>query len=204
MGWSDVGSWAALWDLGDKDSAGNVATGDVLTSGARDCLLHAAGPAIAAVGIENQIVVTTKDAVLVADRAHAQDVKAIVEQLKAGDRQEHIAHVVVYRPWGNYQTTDLGERFQTKRLVVNPGQILSLQKHNHRAEHWIVVQGTAKVTRGDEVLTLYENESTYIPMGTVHRLENPGKIPLHIVEVQTGSYLGEDDIVRLEDTYGRA
>lgn len=204
LNWSDVGSWSALWDLADKDAHSNSLQGDVLTSDVRGSYLRTEGPAIAAVGVENLIVVATQDAVLVADRSRAQDVKHIVDQLKASNRQEHAFHTVVHRPWGTYQTTDSGERFQTKRIVVKPGEKLSLQKHHHRAEHWIIVQGTALVTRGDEVIELHENESTYIPMGTVHRLENPGKIPLHLIEVQSGGYLGEDDIVRLEDTYGRS
>ncbi|MCG8504792.1 MAG: cupin domain-containing protein, partial [Sphingomonadales bacterium] len=149
------------------------------------------------------VVVATKDAVLVCDREKAQDVKAVVEELKRQDREERLTHTVVYRPWGSYETTDLGERFQTKRLVLNPGAKLSLQKHHHRAEHWIVVRGSARVTCDDRVFMLSENESTFIPVGAKHRLENPGKIPLHIIEVQSGSYLGEDDIIRFEDTYGR-
>jgi mannose-1-phosphate guanylyltransferase/mannose-6-phosphate isomerase len=203
MGWNDVGSWAALWEVGHKDEQGNVITGDVINIGTRNALLRSQGPVIAAVGLNDVIVVATKDAVLVADKKHAQDVKKVVDALAASGRTEHISHTVVFRPWGNYQTTDEGERFQVKRLVVNPGEKLSLQKHHHRAEHWVVVQGTAHVTRDDELLVLHENESVYIPIGAKHRLENPGKIPLHIVEVQSGGYLGEDDIVRFDDTYGR-
>lgn len=203
MGWNDVGSWTALWDIGAKDDHGNVINGDVITVNTQNTLLRSEGPAIAAVGLENIIVVATKDAVLVAEKKYAQDVKKVVDQLARSGRTEHISHTVVFRPWGNYQTTDSGERFQVKRLVVNPGEKLSLQKHHHRAEHWVVVQGTALVTRNDEILTLHENESVYIPIGATHRLENPGKIPLHIIEVQSGGYLGEDDIVRFDDTYGR-
>ncbi|MEX6723461.1 mannose-1-phosphate guanylyltransferase/mannose-6-phosphate isomerase [Parapedomonas caeni] len=203
IGWSDVGSWSALWDIADKDTDGNALNGDVLATGARDCLVRTDGPVVALAGVEDLVVVATPDAVLVTSRAHAQDVKLIVDRLKAEGRGEHVAHTVVHRPWGSYQTTDRGERFQTKRIVVKPGEKLSLQKHHHRAEHWIIVQGTALVTRGDEVIELHENESTFIPMGITHRLENPGKIPLHLIEVQSGSYLGEDDIVRFEDSYGR-
>lgn len=203
IGWSDVGSWSALWDIADKDAAGNALSGDVLTTSTRDCLVRTEGPVVALAGVEDLVVVATPDAVLVTSRAHAQDVKLIVDRLKADGRDEHVAHTVVHRPWGSYQTTDRGERFQTKRIVVKPGEKLSLQKHHHRAEHWIIVQGTALVTRGEDVIELHENESTFIPMGITHRLENPGKIPLHLIEVQSGSYLGEDDIVRFEDSYGR-
>ncbi|HEY4545653.1 MAG TPA: mannose-1-phosphate guanylyltransferase/mannose-6-phosphate isomerase [Pedomonas sp.] len=203
MGWSDVGSWAALWEVSPKDDKGNALTGDILVEGTRNCYARTNGPAIALAGVEDLIVVATPDAVLVTCRERSQDVKLIVDQLKAGGRDEHMVHTVVHRPWGSYQTTDRGDRFQTKRIMVKPGEKLSLQKHHHRAEHWIVVQGTARVTRGDEVVDLHENESTFIPIGVTHRLENPGKIPLHIIEVQSGSYLGEDDIVRFEDTYGR-
>jgi mannose-1-phosphate guanylyltransferase / mannose-6-phosphate isomerase len=203
MGWNDVGSWSALWDLGQRDGDGNVLQGDVLTVESRNSYIRSEGPLIATVGVDDLVVVATDDAVLVARRDRAQDVKSIIDQLKSLNRDEHKAHVVIHRPWGTYQTTDKGERFQTKRIVVKPGEKLSLQKHHHRAEHWIVVQGTAKVTKGSEVVMVYENESTYIPIGETHRLENPGKIPLHLIEVQSGAYLGEDDIVRFEDTYGR-
>ncbi len=203
MGWNDVGSWTALWDIGEKDSDGNVLHGDVLNVNTHNSLVRTEGPAVATVGLQNVIVVATKDAVLVADKKYAQDVKQVVEKLEHSGRQEHISHTIVYRPWGNYQTTDAGDRFQVKRLVVNPGEKLSLQKHHHRAEHWVVVQGTASVTRDDEKFVLHENESVYIAIGATHRLENPGKIPLHIIEVQSGGYLGEDDIVRFDDTYGR-
>ena len=203
MGWSDVGSWSSLWDLSEKTDSGNVTLGDVISIDTEDCYLRSDGPAIAAVGLKDVVLVATRDAVLAVSKEAAQDVKAMVDKLKQLGRNEHVAHVEVFRPWGSYQTTDSGSRFQVKRLIVKPGQKLSLQKHHHRAEHWIVVQGTAIVTRDDEVTTLYENQSTYIPMGVVHRLENPGKVPLHIIEVQSGGYLGEDDIVRFEDTYGR-
>ncbi|MGK2284941.1 mannose-1-phosphate guanylyltransferase/mannose-6-phosphate isomerase [Pedomonas sp. V897] len=203
MGWSDVGSWTALWEVSPKDGNGNAVHGDVLIEEASNCYARTNGPAVALAGVENLIVVATPDAVLVTSRERSQDVKKIVDRLKADGREEHMVHTVVHRPWGTYQTTDRGERFQTKRIVVKPGEKLSLQKHHHRAEHWIVVQGTARVTCGEKVIDLHENESTFIPIGVTHRLENPGKIPLHIIEVQSGSYLGEDDIVRFEDTYGR-
>lgn len=203
MGWSDVGSWAALWDISPRDDQGNSRWGDVIALDSRNSLLRSEGPAIAALGLDDMVVVATSDAVLIAPKARAQDVKKLVDELARSNRDEHINHVVVHRPWGSYQTADTGHRYQVKRLVVKPGEKLSLQKHHHRAEHWIVVQGTAKVTRNDEVITLHENESTYIPIGAVHRLENPGKIPLCIIEVQSGAYLGEDDIVRFDDTYGR-
>ncbi|MFQ5347008.1 MAG: mannose-1-phosphate guanylyltransferase/mannose-6-phosphate isomerase [Rhodothalassiaceae bacterium] len=203
MGWSDVGSWRALWDLAEKDAHGNATFGDVLAEDCTGSLLQAHGPAIAAIGLEDMIVVTTKDAVLVAPKSRAQDVKRLVARLADEGRTEHLSHPLVYRPWGSYETTDAGPRFQTKRIIVKPGAKLSLQKHNHRAEHWVVVQGTARVTCDDKVMLLTENQSTYIPLGAVHRLENPGKIPLHLIEVQSGAYLGEDDIERLEDTYGR-
>lgn len=202
-GWNDVGSWDAIWQIGDKDDNGNVLKGDVITHDVSSCLLQAESRMVAAVGLENMIVVETKDAVLVAPRDRGQDVKKIVSQLKAKTRAEAQLHPLVYRPWGSYEGIDMAERFQVKRITVNPGAELSLQKHFHRAEHWVVVKGTALVTRGDEKLLLREDESTYIPLGTVHRLENPGKIPLELIEVQSGSYLGEDDIVRLEDNYGR-
>lgn len=204
MGWNDVGSWSALWDITPKDTGGNAATGDVIAIDTRNSLLRTDGPAIATVGVEDLVVVATQDAVLVAHKSQAQNVKKVVDDLARRNRQEHISHVTVHRPWGSYQTADAGHRYQVKRIIVKPGQKLSLQQHMHRAEHWVVVQGTARVTRGDEVITLHENESTFIPIGTVHRLENPGKIPLHLIEVQSGGYLGEDDIIRFDDTYGRA
>ncbi|NGP53767.1 mannose-1-phosphate guanylyltransferase/mannose-6-phosphate isomerase [Thioalkalivibrio sp. XN8] len=202
-GWSDVGSWASLHDACEADAAGNVAVGDVLCEDATNCYLYAQSRLVAAVGLADCVVVETKDAVLVAPRDRVQDVKKLVARLKADGRYETSLHRQVFRPWGSYDSIDNGDRFQVKRIVVNPGAQLSLQMHHHRAEHWIVVQGTARVTCGDEVFLLGENQSTYIPMGTTHRLENPGKVPLHLVEVQSGSYLGEDDIVRFEDTYGR-
>ncbi|HEY5672700.1 MAG TPA: mannose-1-phosphate guanylyltransferase/mannose-6-phosphate isomerase [Malonomonas sp.] len=202
-GWNDVGAWSALWDVHGKNAEGNVLVGDVLTQGAENCYLHASKRLIAAVGVTDLVVVETADAVLVAHRERVQDVKGIVQQLKQQERTEALLHRRVNRPWGAYEGIDVGERFQVKRITVNPGASLSLQKHHHRAEHWIVVKGTAKVTRGAEVLQLTENQSTYIPLGELHRLENPGRIPLEMIEVQSGSYLGEDDIVRFEDIYGR-
>lgn len=204
MGWNDVGAWSALWDIGEKDADGNVAQGNVLLHDVHDAYVRSDHPLVAVAGLRNVVVVATDDAVLVADRSRAQDVKHIVERLKAGRREEYALHTTVHRPWGSYRSVDRGERFQVKRIVVKPGERLSLQKHFHRAEHWIVVQGTALVTRGDERMLVTENQSVYIPMGTVHRLENPGKVMLQMIEVQSGSYLGEDDIVRLEDNYARA
>jgi mannose-1-phosphate guanylyltransferase/mannose-6-phosphate isomerase len=202
-GWSDLGAWSAIWEAGEHDSAGNAIHGDVLTHDCRNSLFHAGHRLVTGVGVEDLLVVETADAVLVAHRDCAQDVKQVVEQLKAQARPERLVHRRVYRPWGSYEGIDAGERFQVKRIVVNPGAELSLQMHHHRAEHWIVVKGTAKVTRGDESFLLSENQSTYIPIGEKHRLENPGTLPLEIIEVQSGSYLGEDDIVRFEDRYGR-
>ena len=201
--WSDVGCWSAVWEISERDGAGNVSKGDVLVHESRNSLLLADSRCVAAVGLDDVIVVETADAVLVADKKRCQDVKAIIDQLKASDREEYRFHTRVYRPWGDYEGIDLGTRYQVKRLRVKPGAKLSLQMHHHRAEHWIVVSGTARVTRGDDVFILSENESTYIPVGTQHRLENPGTIPLEIIEVQSGSYLGEDDIVRFEDVYNR-
>ena len=203
LGWSDVGSWSALWELGKQDKSGNVASGDVLLEGATNCYVRSDSLLTAVVGLDNVVVVVTDDAVLAMHRDRAQDVKKVVERLKAAKRSEAISHRRVYRPWGFYEGITMGERFQVKRIMVSPGAKLSLQKHFHRAEHWVVVAGTALVTRDDEVLTLRENESVYLPLGCVHRLENPGKIPLTLIEVQSGAYLGEDDIVRIEDTYGR-
>jgi mannose-1-phosphate guanylyltransferase/mannose-6-phosphate isomerase len=204
MGWSDVGSWDALWEISPKDDAGNVISGDVVAVGAKGCLFRAdGGPLIAALGVEDVVVVSTRDAVLVVPRSRSQDVKLLVDRLKALGDERYQTHAVVHRPWGPYESTDQGGRFQTKRIVVKPGHKLSLQMHHHRAEHWIIVSGTAKVTVGDEVILLQENQSTYIPAGTAHRLENPGRIPLHLIEVQCGPYLGEDDIVRFDDSYGR-
>ena len=203
IGWSDIGSWGALWELGTKDESGNVAQGDVLLEKATNCYVRSDGMLTAVVGLTDAIVVTTEDAVLALHRDHAQDVKRIVDRLKAVKRHEGIAHNRMYRPWGFYESLISGERFQVKRIVVHAGNKLSLQKHFHRAEHWVVVAGTAMVTREDEQILLRENESVYLPLGAVHRLENPGKIDLELIEVQSGSYLGEDDIVRIEDTYGR-
>ncbi|QRM20048.1 mannose-1-phosphate guanylyltransferase/mannose-6-phosphate isomerase [Dechloromonas sp. TW-R-39-2] len=201
--WSDVGAWSALWEIGDKDAGGNVLMGDVLSVDSQDTLVVAEDRLVACIGLKNIVVVETADAILVADRSEIQKVKEVVGQLKAQKRSESLSHRKVFRPWGWYDSIDFGERFQVKRIVVNPGACLSLQMHHHRAEHWIVVSGTAKVTRGEETLLVSENQSTYIPLGTKHRLENPGKLPLEMIEVQSGSYLGEDDIVRFEDIYGR-
>ena len=202
-GWSDVGAWDALWQIADKDEAGNTARGDVLFENTRNTLVHADSRLVACVGLEDTIVVETPDAVLVAHKERTQDVKQIVARLKADQRSQASAHRKIHRPWGWYDSIDSGERFQVKRIVVNPGARLSLQMHYHRAEHWIVVKGTAEVTNGEKTFLLGENESTYIPLGHVHRLANPGKVPLEIIEVQSGSYTGEDDIVRFEDKYGR-
>jgi mannose-1-phosphate guanylyltransferase/mannose-6-phosphate isomerase len=202
-GWSDVGSWSALQDALPTDAQGNVTAGDVLMEDVTGCYLHSTSRLIAAVGLKDHVVVETKDAVLVAPRNRVQDVKQLVQQLKAQGRYETSLHREVFRPWGSYDSIDSGDRFQVKRLTVKPGASMSLQLHHHRAEHWVVVSGTARITRGEETFLLGENESTYIPMGTKHRIENPGKVPLHIVEVQSGTYLGEDDIVRFEDRYGR-
>ncbi len=203
FGWNDVGAWSALHDTGNADRQGNVLRGDVIARDTRGSYIHAEHRLVATIGLDDLVVVETCDAVLVAHRDKVQDVKAVVETLKSRERLEARSHRKVYRPWGSYDSVDCEERFQVKRITVNPGAALSLQMHHHRAEHWVVVCGTAKVTRGDEVLMLYENQSTYIPPGTLHRLENPGKIPLELIEVQSGSYLGEDDIVRYDDTYGR-
>jgi mannose-1-phosphate guanylyltransferase/mannose-6-phosphate isomerase len=201
--WSDVGSWNALWELGDKDDRGNVAVGDVLLEGSEHCYVRSDGIVTAVVGLKDVVVVVTEDAVLAMHRDRAQDVKKVVERLKAAGRREAVAHNRAYRPWGFYEGLIQGDRFQVKRIVVTPGHKLSLQKHFHRAEHWVVVNGTAIVTRDGEEIMVRENESIYLPLGTVHRMENPGKIPLTLIEVQSGAYLGEDDIVRFEDTYGR-
>ena len=203
-GWSDLGAWDAVWQVSGKDEAGNVGVGDVLLNDTSNTLVHATSRLVGVVGLSNVIVVETPDAVLVADRSRSQEVKQIVGRLQQGSRSEHSLHRLVHRPWGWYDSIDAGPRFQVKRIMVKPGASLSLQKHHHRAEHWIVVSGTAEVTNGDQVLTLTENQSTYIPLGQIHRLANPGKVPLEIIEVQSGSYLGEDDIVRFEDTYGRS
>lgn len=203
--WSDIGSWSAMWLAGMRDAEGNLREGDTIAIDTRNSMLRSHDRhLLATVGVDDLIVVTTPDATLVAHRDAAQDVKRIVDQLKAANRTEHSLHRVVRRPWGSYDSLESGDRFQVKRIVVKPGAALSLQKHHHRAEHWIVVSGTAEVTRGDEIFLLGENQSAYIPLGSVHRLRNPGKVPLEIIEVQSGSYLGEDDIVRLEDVYGRS
>ena len=204
IGWSDVGSWSALWELGAKDAAGNVALGDVLLEGAKDCYVRSDGILTAVVGLQDAVLVVTSDAVLAMHRDQAQDVKKIVERLKAAGRPQAVSHNRTYRPWGFYESLIQGNRFQVKQLMVKPGCQLSLQRHYHRAEHWVVVNGTAKVTVDADTRIVRENESVYLPLGCVHRLENPGKIPLTLIEVQSGAYLGEDDIVRIEDTYGRS
>jgi mannose-1-phosphate guanylyltransferase/mannose-6-phosphate isomerase len=204
LGWSDVGSWDALWDLGAKDAAGNVALGDVLLEGASDCYVRSDGIVTAVVGLQDAVVVVTEDAVLAMHRDRAQDVKRVVDRLRAAKRHEAVAHNRAYRPWGFHETLIAADRFRVERVVVNPGHKISLQKHFHRAEHWTVVQGSALVTRDGETVLVRENESVDLPIGAVHRVENPGRIPLTLIEVQTGSYLGADDVVRLEDSYGRA
>jgi mannose-1-phosphate guanylyltransferase/mannose-6-phosphate isomerase len=203
-GWSDLGAWDAVWQVQPKDAHGNAHVGDVLHTDSHNTLVHASSRLVALVGVRDLVVVETADAVLVTSKTRSQDVKAIVNQLTAQKREEQTLHRKVHRPWGWYDSIDEGGRFKVKRIQVKPKASLSLQKHHHRAEHWIVVTGTAEITNGDQVLTLTENQSTYIPLGAVHRLVNPGSIPLEIIEVQSGSYLGEDDIVRFEDTYGRA
>ncbi len=202
-GWSDVGSWRALWEIARRDGAGNAFHGDVVAQDTRDTYVRAEGRLVTTVGVTDLVVVETSDAVLVAAKDKVQDVKKVVDTLKKAGRSEATIHRKVYRPWGSYEGIDLGQDFQVKRITVNPGSTLSLQMHHHRAEHWIVVRGTARITKGDQEILLSEDQSTYIPLGTTHRLNNPGKIPLELIEVQTGSYLGEDDIVRLEDVYGR-
>ena len=204
MGWNDVGSWSSLWEVQQGDASGNVLRGDVYVDNVQNSLVRAESRMVALIGVKDLVVVETDDAVLVAHKDHVQDVKKVVAHLKASQRTEHLNHTRVYRPWGYYEGIDAGSRFQVKRIMVNPGEKLSLQMHHHRAEHWVVVRGTARITCGDTVKLLSENESTYIPIGVTHRLENPGKMPLDIIEVQSGSYLGEDDIVRFEDIYARA
>ncbi|WP_373974914.1 mannose-1-phosphate guanylyltransferase/mannose-6-phosphate isomerase [Chitinibacter sp. SCUT-21] len=203
LGWNDIGSWTALAEVSQADADGNNIVGDVMVEGVKNSYLRSENRMIAALGVENLVVVETADAILVAHKDKVQDVKNIVNRLQAAGRSESVTHRKVYRPWGSYEGIDSGSRFQVKRIVVNPGASLSLQMHYHRAEHWIVVNGTARVVNGDQTLLLTENQSTYIPIGATHRLENPGKFPLEMIEVQSGSYLGEDDIVRFEDTYGR-
>jgi mannose-1-phosphate guanylyltransferase/mannose-6-phosphate isomerase len=206
-GWSDLGAWDAVWQVhqgGQQDEHGNVTQGDTLLADTKGTFVYASSRLVSTVGVSDLIIVETADAVLVADRARSQDVKKLVLQLQQKGRSELDLHRKVHRPWGWYDSIDEGERFKVKRIQVKPGASLSLQKHHHRAEHWVVVKGTAQITNGDKVLTLTENQSTYIPLGEVHRLANPGSIPLEIIEVQSGAYLGEDDIVRYEDTYGRS
>ncbi|WHI48823.1 mannose-1-phosphate guanylyltransferase/mannose-6-phosphate isomerase [Microbulbifer sp. JMSA004] len=202
-GWSDVGSWQGLWELAKRDANDNLLQGDVLLEDSQRCLVRGESRLVSLLGVSDLVVVDTDDALLIADRQRVQEVKKLVSNLKSTGRSEAQRHRKVYRPWGYYDSIDAGPRFQVKRIVVKPGQQLSLQMHHHRAEHWVVVQGTAKVTRGEEEVLITENQSTYIPLGVVHRLENPGTIPLELIEVQSGSYLGEDDIVRLDDEYGR-
>jgi len=204
IGWSDIGSWSALWEVGAKDHAGNVMRGDVYCDGASNNLIRAESRMVAVIGVSDLVIVETSDAIMVAHKDRVQDVKKVVEHLKQHNRTEHLNHTRVFRPWGWYEGIDAGDRFQVKRIMVKPGEKLSLQMHHHRAEHWIVVSGTARVTRNEEVLLLTENQSTYIPLGSTHRLENAGKIALHMIEVQSGAYLGEDDIVRFEDIYQRS
>ncbi|MNZ41566.1 Alginate biosynthesis protein AlgA [compost metagenome] len=203
-GWNDVGSWSSIWEVHDKDANGNVTKGDVLVHDSRNCLVHGNGKLVSVVGLDDVVVVETKDAMMIAHKDRVQDVKKVVGELDAQGRSETQNHCAVYRPWGSYDSVDMGGRFQVKRISVKPGARLSLQMHHHRAEHWIVVSGTAEVTCDDKTFLLTENQSTYIPIASVHRLANPGRIPLEIIEVQSGSYLGEDDIERLEDVYGRA
>jgi len=204
LGWSDVGAWSALWDIGIRDGTGNVIGGDVIALDTKNSYLRTSdGTLLATIGLDNIVVVVTRDVVLAMAKDRAQDVKTIVEELKKRGRSEAVTHTVVHRPWGSYQTVDLGPRFQVKRIIVKVGAKISLQKHAKRAEHWVVVSGTARVTRDEDSIVLRENMSTYIPVGAVHRLENIGPEPLHLIEVQSGGYLGEDDIVRLEDSYGR-
>jgi len=202
-GWSDLGAWDAVWQLGDQDEEGNVISGDVLLSNTQNSYIHASSRLVGTAGIDDLIVVETADAVLVAKKNHSQAIKNLVAKLESNQREEKNLHRKVARPWGWYDSVDEGERFKVKRICVKPGASLSLQMHHHRAEHWIVVKGVAQITNGDQIVTLTENQSTYIPKGQTHRLSNPGKFPLEIIEVQSGSYLGEDDIVRFEDNYGR-
>jgi mannose-1-phosphate guanylyltransferase/mannose-1-phosphate guanylyltransferase/mannose-6-phosphate isomerase len=204
MGWNDVGAWSALWDIGTKDSDGNVTQGDVICQNTSGSYIRSAGLLVAAVGVQDLVIVATDDVVMVAPKDRAQDVKGVVETLAAQGRTEHVFHTKVHRPWGFFQGIDAGSRYQVKLIEVNPESKLSLQMHYHRAEHWVVVSGTARITKGEDTLLLKVNESTFIPLGVTHSLENPGKVPLRLIEVQSGDYLGEDDIVRFEDIYGRA
>lgn len=201
--WSDIGSWTSLWEISEKDEHENVSHGDVINYNSRNNYIYSEGSLISTVGVNNLIIVQTKDALLVAQQDNVQDIKKIVEILKKQKRSEHISHREVYRPWGRYDSVKRGDRYQVKRITVKPGECLSTQMHHHRAEHWVVVAGTAKVTCGERTFFVTENESTFIPIGTVHTLENPGKIPLEVIEIQSGVYLGDDDIVRLSDKYGR-
>jgi len=203
MGWSDVGTWEALWEQTDKDASGNAAKGDVFALETTNSYLHSENRLLVTLGVERLVVVVTEDAVLVASREHSERVKDVVARLKVDERPEVSRHCVSYRPWGCFKSVDRGDRFHVKQIVVKPGGKLSLQKHWHRSEHWVVVNGVAVVTCGEHTFLLNENESTFIPAGTVHRLENPGKLPLLVIEVQSGAYLEEDDIVRLADSYGR-
>jgi len=203
IGWSDVGSWNALWELGEKDQSGNVISGDVIALDTKDTYIRGNGRLVTTLGVKDLVIVDTGDAVLIADKGRVQDIRGLVSELKALGRSEHDTHARVHRPWGFYESIEAGDRYQVKHLMVKPGASLSLQMHHHRAEHWVVVKGTARVVLGNRALLLSENESTYIPIGTPHRLENPGKVPLSIIEVQSGCYLGEDDIVRIDDRYGR-
>ena len=204
VGWSDIGSWSSLWDISIKDSKGNVTQGDVILHNSNNSYVRSDGKLVAAIGIEDLVIVSTKDALMVSHKDSVKDIKVIVNQLKTSSRNEWEIHREVYRPWGKYDLIDAGEHYQVKRITVKPGAKLSIQMHNHRAEHWIVVSGEARVTKGDKTFVLFKNESTYIPVGVVHALENPGKVELELIEVQSGSYLGEDDIVRFEDVYGRS
>jgi mannose-1-phosphate guanylyltransferase/mannose-6-phosphate isomerase len=203
VGWNDIGAWSSLWSLQQRDENGNVLQGDVIVHDSHDSFVRNDKGLTALVGVRDIVVVVTDDAVLVADKRRTQDVKAIVDRLKADNRAEHSEHTTVFRPWGSYEGLDVGDRFQVKHIMVKPGGRLSLQMHHHRAEHWVVVEGTARVTCDDKVFILHENESTFIPLGAKHRLENPGKLPLRLIEIQSGPYLGEDDIVRFDDVYGR-
>ncbi len=202
-GWNDIGSWAAMWDVAPKSEDGNTLQGDVVHCNSKNCFVHSDDRLVATIGLEDIVIVDTKDALLVADKDSVHDVKSVVAELKKADRCEFKTHREVFRPWGKYESLDWGTRYQVKHITVNPGANLSVQMHHHRAEHWVVVSGTARVTRGDDTFLVSENQSTYIPIGKVHALENPGKLPLELIEVQSGSYLGEDDIVRLNDSYGR-
>ena len=202
-GWSDVGGYKALWQISKQDDDGNVLSGDVKTINTKNTLVKSEDKMVGVIGVDNMIIINTKDVVLVAHKDHVQEVTKIVDLLKTEDRPEVVNHREVYRPWGKYDAIDAGARFQVKRITVKPGEKLSIQMHHHRAEHWVVVTGTAKVTIGDDERLLTENQSTYIPIGVTHSLENPGKVDLKLIEIQTGSYLGEDDIVRFEDRYGR-